>query len=83
VFVDGCWWHSCPSHGHKGPFIGPNAALWAAKMVRNRERDTYATAIAESLGWTVVRVWECEIKADPHAAARRVLESGPKISLQR
>lgn len=78
VFVDGCWWHSCPAHGRKKPFTGPNAALWEAKMARNRERDADATVIAERLGWTVVRVWECKIMADPHAAARQVLE--PRVS---
>jgi DNA mismatch endonuclease, patch repair protein len=76
VFVDGCWWHSCPVHGRKKPFTGPNAALWEAKMARNRERDEYSTAAATSLGWTVVRVWECEIIADPQTAAQKVLESG-------
>jgi DNA mismatch endonuclease (patch repair protein) len=75
VFVDGCWWHSCPVHGRKTPFTGPNAALWEAKMSRNRERDACATETAEGLGWTVVRVWECEVNADPQAAARRVLGS--------
>jgi DNA mismatch endonuclease (patch repair protein) len=72
VFVDGCWWHSCPVHGRNKPFSGPNAALWEAKMIRNRERDAHATRAAEGLGWTVVRIWECEVKADPNAAARRV-----------
>jgi DNA mismatch endonuclease, patch repair protein len=75
VFVDGCWWHSCPVHGREKPFGGPNAALWEAKMARNRERDVSAIATAESLGWTVVRIWECEIMADPQAAAQRVLRS--------
>lgn len=75
VFVDGCWWHSCPVHGRKTPFTGPNAALWEAKMTRNRERDEYATATAERLGWTVVRLWECEITANPQAAASRVVNS--------
>ena len=79
VFVDGCWWHSCPAHGHKGPFNGPNASLWDAKMARNRERDAYATATAESLGWIVVRVWECVIKTDPDAVAQRVLELGLQV----
>jgi DNA mismatch endonuclease (patch repair protein) len=74
VFVDGCWWHSCPIHGRKRPFTGPNAALWEAKMTRNRERDMHATATAEGLGWTVVRLWECEVMKDPQASARRVLK---------
>jgi len=69
VFVDGCWWHSCPVHGRKTPFTGPNAELWEAKMARNHERDKFATTTAESLGWTVIRLWECEITANPQAAA--------------
>jgi DNA mismatch endonuclease (patch repair protein) len=78
VFVDGCWWHSCPVHGRKTPFTGPNAALWEAKMARNRERDAHATQTAQELGWSVIRIWECEVESDPAAAARRVLHSaGP------
>lgn len=73
VFVDGCWWHSCPEHGRKTPFTGPNAGLWEAKMRRVRERDQEATATAEQLGWTVIRLWECEVRVDPVASAGRVL----------
>jgi DNA mismatch endonuclease, patch repair protein len=75
VFVDGCWWHSCPAHGRKTPFTGPNSALWEAKMARNLQRDADATATARELGWTVIRVWECEVTADSSAAARRVLQA--------
>lgn len=77
VFVDGCYWHSCPVHGRKTPFTGPNAALWEAKMQRNRERDMRSTALAEEAGWTVIRLWECEIRSDPAAAAERVLAVVP------
>lgn len=75
VFVDGCWWHSCPEHGRKAPFTGPNAQLWEAKMRRVRERDREATATAQQLGWTVVRLWECDVQADPPGAARRALSA--------
>jgi DNA mismatch endonuclease (patch repair protein) len=73
VFVDGCWWHSCPRHGRRTPFTGPNAELWSEKMRRNRERDERSTALAEELGWTVVRVWECEVREDAAGAAARAL----------
>ena len=73
VFVDGCFWHGCPRHGRKTAFTGPNAGLWEAKMVRNGERDAAATALAEGLGWTVVRVWECDVRDDADGAAARVL----------
>lgn len=75
VFVDGCYWHSCPRHGRKSAFTGPNAALWEAKMARVRQRDAEATATAAAQGWTVVRLWECEVRADPAAGAQRVLSA--------
>jgi DNA mismatch endonuclease (patch repair protein) len=73
VFVDGCYWHSCPIHGRKTPFTGPNAALWEQKMARNKERDIRSTRLAEEAGWRVVRVWECDVRANPDAAAMVVL----------
>lgn len=76
IFVDGCFWHGCPAHG-RSTWSGPNADLWQLKMRRNAERDTRASEMARSLGWTVVRVWEHEILADPSAAAERVLATCP------
>ncbi|MBV8542294.1 MAG: very short patch repair endonuclease [Pseudonocardiales bacterium] len=74
VFVDGDYWHSCPEHGRKTPFTGPNADLWAEKLRRNRERDSRSTKLAEEAGWTVVRVWECAVRADSLGVARDVLD---------
>lgn len=74
VFVDGCFWHGCPVHGRSRPWTGPNALLWEQKMVRNRERDLRSSALAEAAGYQVLRVWECEVRADPSAAAGRVAD---------
>ena len=73
VFVDGCFWHGCPRHGHRGDWAGPNADLWRDKMARNGERDRRADDIARSLGWSPVRVWECEIHDGPREVAERLL----------
>lgn len=57
VFVDGCFWHSCPVHG---TVPRSNRDWWVAKldknMARDRETDTHLSAI----GWTVLRFWEHE-----------------------
>lgn len=71
VFVDGCYWHGCPDHSPQR-FRGPNAELWREKLAANRARDVRSTAAAESAGWRVLRIWECEIKKDAAAAAGRV-----------
>ena len=76
VFVDGCFWHGCPTHGRKTPWAGPNAALWGQKMRRNAERDQRLTALAEGLGWWVKRVWECEIRKDANQVADQLLRVG-------
>ncbi|QCQ93270.1 very short patch repair endonuclease [Rhodococcus sp. SGAir0479] len=66
VYVDGCFWHSCPQHA-----TAPknNAQWWADKLAANvvRDRDTDARLVAA--GWTVVRIWEHE---NPAEAADRV-----------
>ncbi|MFJ2513878.1 hypothetical protein ACIPEL_32815 [Streptomyces griseoviridis] len=70
VFVDGCFWHGCPSHGTRH-VRGPNASRWEAKITTNMERGARNTEAARDAGWTVVRI--------AHAAHRRVpvLPAGP------
>lgn len=74
VFVDGCFWHGCPTHGRKTPWTGPNAPLWEEKMRRNRVRDERSTNLAQEAGWRVERIWECEIREDPDGVAKRLLK---------
>lgn len=73
IFVDGCFWHGCPTHGRTSGFTGPNASLWAEKLERNAERDRRSSRLAEEQGWTVQRIWECDIRQDAMSVARRVL----------
>lgn len=65
VFLDGCFWHSCPEHGSR-PRANPN--YWGPKLERNVRRDQEVTAALEDAGWKVVRLWE-HIPADEAAAA--------------
>jgi DNA mismatch endonuclease (patch repair protein) len=71
VFVDGCFWHGCPQHGPKN-FRGPNAERWEEKLTANRLRDIRNDAALREAGWGSVRIFECEIRDDPTAAAERV-----------
>lgn len=68
VFVDGCFWHGCPTHFH-APLA--NRAWWIEKIEATRERDRRQTNELERRGWRVLRVWEHEI-ADLDAAVQRV-----------
>jgi DNA mismatch endonuclease (patch repair protein) len=55
VFVDGCYWHSCPEHG---TVPARNHEYWTPKLARNVERDREQDAALRDAGWTVVRIWE-------------------------
>jgi DNA mismatch endonuclease (patch repair protein) len=65
VFVDGCFWHSCPQHGHAAR---RNKHYWEPKFDRNRTRDEAVTRGLESAGWRVLRFWE-HVPADDAAEA--------------
>jgi DNA mismatch endonuclease (patch repair protein) len=66
VFVDGCFWHRCPSHSTQ-PRV--NTEYWEAKFARNIARDRADDSALAAKGWTVVRIWEHEAA---ESAARRV-----------
>lgn len=55
VFVDGCFWHSCPLHGRVPK---SNLAYWIPKLEGNRARDDRVNSALASNGWVVVRIWE-------------------------
>jgi DNA mismatch endonuclease (patch repair protein) len=63
VFVDGCFWHGCATHG---TWPRSNADWWREKIERNRARDRETDQLLAGAGWEVVRVWEHE---DPKRAA--------------
>lgn len=57
VFVDGCFWHSCPEHGTKP---ASNSSWWKTKLAANRSRDADTDRLLDAAGWTVLRIWEHE-----------------------
>jgi DNA mismatch endonuclease (patch repair protein) len=58
IFVDGCFWHGCPTCGH---FPKSNAKFWEAKIKRNRRRDINTTRRLRSRSIRVLRIWEHEL----------------------
>ena len=61
IFVDGCYWHFCPvckPNQHKKFIPGRDAAI---------------TSALQSLGYTVLRIWEHELKDPTSAWQQRLL----------
>lgn len=61
IMVNGCFWH-----GHKGCRYATkpksNVEFWETKIARNKHRDEVIAAHLEALGWTVITIWECELR---------------------
>lgn len=70
IFVDGCFWHG---HDCRNTRPSDNAEYWAKKRERNTKHDKEITALFEHRGWTVIRIWECELKKKNEATLRERL----------
>jgi len=78
VFVDGCFWHSCPIHGTQPK---ANGSWWLDKLETNRRRDRDTDRRLAEAGWHVIRVWEHEAPAEAAARIRLTLSArrtGPR-----
>jgi DNA mismatch endonuclease (patch repair protein) len=72
IFVHGCFWHrhSCPD-GRGVPKT--RTEFWEQKFARNVERDAANLRALKFARWTVLVIWECEIKRATAAAFARKL----------
>jgi DNA mismatch endonuclease (patch repair protein) len=71
IFVDGCFWHSCPDHGSTPT---TNREFWVKKLAGNVVRDRRVDAELASAGWRVARIWEHSVETDLAASVREILK---------
>ena len=77
IFVHGCFWHS---HGcAKGQAPRSKLDYWGPKLRANQVRDTATAQKLERLGWSVLTIWQCEIKDMPTMEATLVAFLGPSV----
>lgn len=63
IFVHGCFWHHHPdltcniSHMPKS-----NTTYWNTKLGRNLDRDKRNVFLLQKEGWSVLIIWECQLK---------------------
>ena len=69
IFVHGCFWHR-----HRGCRYATTPksrrAFWQAKFDANVARDTRVSARLRRLGWSVLTVWECQLRTPNRVSAR-------------
>ena len=79
VFCDGDFWH-----GHNWALRGMTSLdvelegysqFWRDKILKNIERDKQINDTLHSMGWTVIRIWESDIKKDLTGCVNLVKEA--------
>ncbi|MCH7883363.1 very short patch repair endonuclease [Patescibacteria group bacterium] len=71
IFLDSDFWHGWryPSWSHK-----LTSDFWINKIEANRKRDKKVTRKLRKDGWTVLRIWEHQIKKDPEESLDKICE---------
>lgn len=71
VFVHGCFWHvhSC-KNGQVSPLT--NRQYWDEKRSRTIERDRQNEKLLLDQGWSILVVWECELRKTPEEVRKNV-----------
>ncbi|MFC4257411.1 very short patch repair endonuclease [Marinobacter lacisalsi] len=61
IFVHGCFWHR-----HSGCRLArlpkSRTTFWSQKLEENQQRDRRNQEELRELGWSVLVVWECELR---------------------
>jgi DNA mismatch endonuclease, patch repair protein len=68
IFVHGCFWH-----GHKckhGHLPKTNLHYWGQKILTNKIRDNRIISSLRKSGWSVMVIWQCQIKDIPKLSLR-------------
>lgn len=60
VLVHGCFWHGHTCRLASKP--KSNETYWSTKIQANRARDARNLKALTQQGWTVLELWECEVR---------------------
>ena len=81
IFIDGDFWHGAQWRKRnltslEEQFHATSSKdYWVGKLRRNMERDATATASLLNEGWTVLRLWESDIKKNLALSVKTTLDA--------
>ena len=73
IFLHGCFWHKC-SKCYKKPKT--NEMYWNQKIENNVKRDRKNKKILKAEGYTVIIVWEHQIKKEFDKTLKKLIKNG-------
>lgn len=72
IFCDGDFWHGYDWENRKNS-IKSHRDYWIPKIERNIEKDIEVNHVLHGMGYTVIRLWEHEIRKDADDAADMIM----------
>lgn len=69
IFVHGCFWHQHP-RCRRAIVPATNRRWWKAKLEATRRRDTRTVRSLRRLGWSVLVLWECQLRHEGRLVQR-------------
>ena len=72
IFCDGDFWHGYDWENRKNS-IKSHRDYWIPKIERNIEKDVEVNHVLHGMGYTVIRLWEHEIRKDADDAADMIM----------
>jgi DNA mismatch endonuclease Vsr len=75
VFCDSHFWHGYRWNERARAEIRVNRGFWLPKIEKNIRRDREVNRVLKREGWTVLRLWEHEIKENPERCLERIMKA--------
>jgi DNA mismatch endonuclease (patch repair protein) len=72
VFCDGDFWHGRNWKDRKARQLKVRRDFWVNKIESNIARDRKVNRWLKKNGWTVIRIWESDLKKEPHRFAELI-----------
>lgn len=70
IFVNGCFWHSHACAKGRAPTS--RVEYWGPKLAANCERDARNKRQLRAMGWSVMTVWQCQMRDSERLAAKTI-----------
>lgn len=72
IFCDSDFWHG--KKFLEGEKFKTNTDFWESKIKRNIERDKEVNEYLHENGWTIIRLWEKQIKKDTDGCVKLIFD---------
>ena len=71
ILVHGCFWHRHPNCRYAS-IPKTKKKFWSQKFKDTIQRDKEQEILLKKEGWSLIVVWECELKQDSHNVVEKI-----------